>query len=236
MLAVSADMGFVTVEALVVFARVTRVGIRRATFARGLGVGAFTAGLHQRRIHQRDAFDDTAALLQLGVEQAEQFLMQAAINKPLTKPADRRFIRHGLVRVELHKLLEAQPILDLFFGLGITQSVEVLQDHDAQPNADAAGRSPAVTVGGGDALLGGSGIYFASDGFQDSVGAAALLHGQIKKGRLVFSFGLHDFSDHSITRAVQKQKDFCRDFSKLLEVEETLNALQRATRHRPRFF
>jgi hypothetical protein len=35
-------------------------------------------------------------------------------------------------------------------------------------------------------------IHFAGDRFQDSVGAATLLHGQIKEGGLVLAFGLHD--------------------------------------------
>src|SRR5207249_3155195 len=77
MLPVAADVGFVAVEALVVFARVTGVGIRRAAFARGLSGGTFAAGFHQRRVHQRDAFDDVTARFELGVEHSQQFLVQA---------------------------------------------------------------------------------------------------------------------------------------------------------------
>ncbi|MEI9863782.1 MAG: hypothetical protein WDN00_04350 [Limisphaerales bacterium] len=40
-------------------------------------------------------------------------------------------------------------------------------------------------------LLGGGEIHFAGDGFQDAVGAATLLHGQIKEGGLAFTLELH---------------------------------------------
>src|SRR5665213_2039875 len=197
MLTVAADVGFVAIKTLVVFAGVTRVGIRRSSFARGLGGGTFAAGFHQGLVHQRDAFDDVTARFQLGVEQAEQFLVQAALDQPLAKPADRGFIRHGFVRVELHELLEAQPVLELFFGLWIAQAVEVLQNHDAQQHPDTAAGASALTVGGGDALLGGSEVHFARYGFKNFVGTAALLHGQIKKSRLLVAFGLHGYSDPS---------------------------------------
>jgi len=95
---------------------------------------------------------------------------------------------------------------------GIAQAVEVLQNHDAQQHADAAGRTTAVAVGDGDALLSGSEIHFPGDGFQNSVGTAPLLHGQIEEGRLVLAFGLHASSDPFTTSVVQKQKNFCRDF------------------------
>jgi len=55
----------------------------------------------------------------------------------------------------------------------------------------------------GNAFFGGSEIHFARDGFQDSVGAAALLHGKIEEGRLVFAFGLHDSSDPFTPTLVQ---------------------------------
>ena len=109
----------------------------------------------------------------------------------------------------MHELLEAQPVLELFFGLWIAQAVEVLQNHDAQQYADAAGRTPALTVGGRDPFFGRSEIYFARDGFQNSIGTAALLHGQIKEGRLVFAFGLHE---SLIAQHPQLFKNFCRDF------------------------
>ena len=211
MLPVAADVGFVAVEALIVFARVTRVGIGRASGAGRLGGGTFAAGFHQRRIHQRDAFDDVTTRFQLAVEQTEQFFVQAAGDEPLPKPADGGFIRHGLVRGELHKLLEAQPILELLFGLRIAQAVEMLQDHDAQQHADAAGAASAFAVSGGDAFLGGSEIHFAGDGFQNSVGAAPLLHGQIEESGLVFAFGLHGL----LMRLRQRLFNyFCRDFLK----------------------
>ena len=139
--------------------------------------------------------------------------MQAAGDEPLPKPADRRFIRHRLVRVKLHELLEAQAILELFFGLRIAQAVEVLQNHDAQQHADATGRASALAVGGRDAFFGDSEVHFAGDGFQDSVGAAALLHGQIKKGGLVLAFGLHGFL---MRLHLQLFNYFCRDFLKRL--------------------
>lgn len=46
MFVVAADMRFVAIETLVVFAGVTGVSIGGAPFARGLGVGAFAAGFH----------------------------------------------------------------------------------------------------------------------------------------------------------------------------------------------
>jgi len=60
------------------------------------------------------------------------------------------------------------------------------------------------------AFLGGSEIPFTGDGFQNPAGAATLLHGQIKEGRLIRAFGLHDVSDSFTTPSVQMQKNFCR--------------------------
>jgi hypothetical protein len=117
--------------------------------------------------------------------------VQTARDEPLPKPADGGFIRHDFVGVELHKFLEAQPILKLLLGLGIAQTVEVLQNQRAQQHAHTAGGATTLTVSGGDALHGGGEIHFAGDGFQNSVGAAALLHGHIKKGGLILAFGLH---------------------------------------------
>ena len=209
MFAVAADMRHVAVVALAVFARVTGIGIRGLAGARRLGVRALAAGFHQRRIHQRDTFDDVAARFQLRVEQGEQDFMQSALDESLTKAANRRLIRHGLVRVELHELLEAQPVLELFLGLRVTQAIEVLQDHHAQQHADTAGRPPALTIGGRDAGLGLGEIHFARNRFQHVVGRGALLHRQIKKGGLVLAFGLHGL----LMRLLQPLfKDFCRDF------------------------
>ena len=191
MLAIAANVGFVAVVALAVFARVTRLGIRSLSSPRGLGVGTFAAGFDQRRIHQRGAFDDVAAGFQLRVEQGQQFFMQVAFDEPLPKPADRRFIGHGFLRVQLHKLLKAQPVLELFLGLRVAQTVKMLQYHYAQQHADAAGGASAVAVSGGHARLGLGEIHFLRDGFQHAVGRAALLHSQIKEGGLVLAFGLH---------------------------------------------
>ena len=47
MFAIAADVGFVAVEALVVFAGVAGIGIGGTAFARGLGVRTFTAGFDQ---------------------------------------------------------------------------------------------------------------------------------------------------------------------------------------------
>ena len=79
------------------------------------------------------------------------------------------------MRVQLHKLLKAQAVVQLFLGLRIAQAIKVLQNHDAQQHPDAARGATALTVGGRDACFGGCEIHFASDDFQDSVGAAALL-------------------------------------------------------------
>ena len=117
------------------------------------------------------------------------------------------------MRVELHKLLEAQPVLELFFSLWIAQAVEVLQNHDAQQHAHAAGGASAVAIGGGDVLLGGGEVHFACDGFQDWVGTATLLHSQIEKCRLVLAFELHE---SLITPPHRLFKNFCRDFFNLL--------------------
>jgi hypothetical protein len=140
--------------------------------------------------------------------------VQVAFDEPLPKPAKGGFIRHGFVRVELHELLKAQPVLELFFGLGIAQAIKMLQDHHAQQHADAARGATPVAAGGRNAFFGGSEIHFAGDGFQNPVGAAALLHGQVEKGGLVLAFGLHDASDPFTTSLVQKQKNFCRDFQR----------------------
>ena len=75
------------------------------------------------------------------VEQGQQLFVQAACDESLTEAADRRFIGHSFVRVELHKFLKAQPILELLLGLRGAQSVEVLQNHDAQQDADTARRT-----------------------------------------------------------------------------------------------
>ena len=132
---IAADVSFVAVVALAVFARVAGVGIGSLTGARRLGIRPFAAGLHQGRIHQCGAFDDVTACFQLRVEQVQQLLMQTAFDESLAKPADGGFIRHRFVRVELHKSLEAQPVVELFFSLRIAQSIKVLQNHDAQQDA-----------------------------------------------------------------------------------------------------
>ena len=113
------------------------------------------------------------------------------------------------MRVELHKPLETQPVLQLFFSLRIAQAVEVLQNHDAQQHAHAAGGASAVAIGGGNALLSGGEVHFACDGFQNRVDAATLLHGQIEKCRLVLAFELHE---SLITPPHRLFKNFCRDF------------------------
>lgn len=68
--------------------------------------------------------------------------MQAAGDESLPKAADRRLVRHGFVRVELHEFLKAQPVLELCLGLGVAQTVKVLQDHPA-PQHPRHGRPPA---------------------------------------------------------------------------------------------
>src|SRR5262245_46954710 len=191
MFSIAADVRFVAVKTLAAFAGVTGVSVGGATFARGLSVRPLATGLNQCRIHQRGAFDNVTAGLQLLVEQAEQLLVQTALNESLAKPADGGLIGHGFVRVQLYEFLKAQPILELFLRLRVAQSVEMLQDHQAQQHADAAGGSSARTVGLSNALLGFIEIHFARDRFEHTVGAAALLHGQIKEGGLVVSRSLH---------------------------------------------
>ena len=53
--------------------------------------------------------------------------------------------------------------------------------------------------------------HFAGDGFQNSVGAAALLHRQIEEGWLAGTLGLHGFL---IRLRANRFKYFCRDFLK----------------------
>ncbi len=91
------------------------------------------------------------------------------------------------MRIELHKLLEALPILELLFGLRIAQAVEMLQDHDAQQHTHAAGGPFALAVSRGHTRL-----HFARNGLKHAVGRTALLHGQIEEGGLVVSRSLHE--------------------------------------------
>jgi hypothetical protein len=48
-------------------------------------------------------------------------LVQATFNETLTETTGLRLVRHGFMRIELHELLKAQPILDLFFRLRVSQ-------------------------------------------------------------------------------------------------------------------
>ena len=143
------------------------------------------------------------------VEQGQQFFVQAAFDEPLAKSADRRLIRHGFVRVELHELLKAQPVLELFLGLRVTQSIKMLQDHYAQQHPDTAGGASPIAVSSRHARLGLGEIYFARDGFKHPVTRAALLHSQIKEAGLILAFGLHALL---MPLCPPLFNYFCRDF------------------------
>jgi len=58
------------------------------------------------------------------------------------------------VGAELHELLKAQAVLELFLSLRVAQTVEMLQDHHAQQHADADCGASALAVGGRHARLG----------------------------------------------------------------------------------
>lgn len=108
--------------------------------------------------------------------------VQAAFNESLTEATNRRLVGHGLVCIQLEKLLKAQAVVDLDFGLRVAQAVEMLQDHYAAQHADADGRASAVAVSGRHACLRLAEIHFAGNGFQHTVGSAALPHGEAQKG------------------------------------------------------
>src|SRR5581483_7518477 len=188
---ITAQVRLVAIKTTVVIAGVTGLRVRSAPVGGRCRIWTLAAGFDDGRIHQRRAFDDVAARFQLGVEQGQELFMQATLNEPLAKAADRGLIRHRLLSAKLDKLLKTQAVLDLLFRLGIAQIVEVLQNHDAQQDADAAGRASASAIGRADARLGLAEIYFTVDGFEHAVGRAALLNGQIKKTRLLILFRLH---------------------------------------------
>jgi hypothetical protein len=76
-------------------------------------------------------------------------------------------------------------------NLRVAQTIEMLQDHYAQQQTHAAGRPATRAVGCGHLALRGREVDDAGDGFQNLIGRAALLHGQVKKGGLVVALGLH---------------------------------------------
>lgn len=123
--------------------------------------------------------------------------MQAARDEPLAKATEGGLVGHGFVRIELEELLEAQPVVDLGFGLRVAQPVEVLENHHAQQHANTRGGASDWAAGGGDACLGLGEIHFAGNGVEHLVAHAALLHGQVKAGRLFAAFGLHGVQSFS---------------------------------------
>src|ERR1041385_7571378 len=129
--------------------------------------------------------------------------MQAALNKPLTKPADSRFIGDRFVGIQLHKFLKAEPIPQLFLGLWIAQAIEVLQDHDPQQHPDPTAGPPAMAVGGPHAGFGLGEIDLLSDDLKHAISRPALLNSQIEEGGLGCSCSLHEALDRVSGRVIQ---------------------------------
>src|SRR5260370_42275803 len=186
-------MRFVTIITASILAGIAGVSVRRGAVLGRLPRWPLPTRFNNRRIHNGGGFEDVAPCFQLPIEQSQQAFVQPAFYEPLAKTADGRLVRHCFVGVELDELLEAQTILDLFFGLRVAQAVEMLKNHQAQKNPNTAGGASAMAVSGSNARFGFAEINFAGNGFEHAVGRAALLDGQIKKGGLFIAGGLHEF-------------------------------------------
>ncbi len=115
------------------------------------------------------------------------------------------------MRIELDEFLEAQPVLDLELGLGVTQTIEMLQDHHPQQDRRTIGWATTGGISVCHLLFSLRKINFAGNDFQHLVGRTPLLHGQFKKGGLILAFSLHAFLTN-IRRLPFKY--FCRDFQR----------------------
>lgn len=148
---------------------------------------------------------------QLTIEHFQKLLVQPAGQQPFAETADRRLIGHRLGRAQPDELLKAQPVAQLLLGLRIAQSVEMLQNHDAQQHWHAMRRPSQHAVGRRQCLLRLAKVDPRIDRFQDSVAPCAPCHCEVKKDALFVRGSLHP-SDCQIISI--PRHSFRRDFQR----------------------